>query len=399
VDVNPLREVWGHVVYTVADYLWMISDGERVGSYAAALRALVHPGDRVLEVGAGFGFFSILAVRAGAAHADAVETNPVVHLGPKVAAANGCADRITFHAQDATRLTLDPPADVLLADIRGPLPFSGRSLEVLIDARRRLLRPGGVVIAARDDVFVAPVRTPAVFRREVKAAHQREGVRMDPVERVVYDTPMRCVVEPGDLLAPGSAWTTLDYGTIQRTDHCGSAEWIFDSPATVEGLALWFETYLGAGISFSTAPGSGLTAYRQTFLPFRRATPLAAGDALRVRLDVRLVVDDYLWEWRVAVRPRGAADSHEVLAQNSLAELIIDPAALPPTSPDTIPALGGRGRALRLLLDSITEGTTVAGLGARLRAAEPDLFENDSSAVRFVAQWLSRLHELERGAL
>ena len=75
-------------MYSVADYLWMIADGTRVAAYAGAIRGAVHAGDRVLDVGTGFGFFSVVAAQAGAGRVDAVDTNPVVHLGPRVAQAN-----------------------------------------------------------------------------------------------------------------------------------------------------------------------------------------------------------------------------------------------------------------------------------------------------------------------
>jgi predicted RNA methylase len=168
-------------MYSVADYLWMIADGTRVSAYAGAIRAAVRAGDRVLDVGTGFGFFSVVAAQAGAGRVDAVDTNPVVHLGPRVAQANGCADRIVFHHLDAARLTLDLPVEVIISDLRGPTPFCGRSLQVLIEMRRRWLRPGGVMIPAVDTVWLAPTRVPDVVRREVHAARDREGVVMTPV--------------------------------------------------------------------------------------------------------------------------------------------------------------------------------------------------------------------------
>ena len=240
-------------MYSLSDYLWMIADHARVAAYAAAIRAVVTPGDRVLDVGAGFGFFSVIAAAAGAQHVDAAETNPAIHLGPRVAAANGCAERITFHHQDVRQLSLAIPADVLIADVRGPTPFGRRSLEVMIDARDRLLRPGGRIIPRADRVLVAPSRTPAVFRREVHAAHGQQGIDLAPVEQIVFDTPMRCLVAPEDLLAEGRLWVTLDYTTVNRSDAGGAVEWRFDSGAAIDGLAVWFETDLGGGCGFSTA--------------------------------------------------------------------------------------------------------------------------------------------------
>ena len=130
-------------MYSLADYLWMIADDTRVSAYAAAIRGAVRPGDRVLEVGAGFGFFSVIAARAGASRVDAIDTNPAIHLGPGLAAANGCADRIRFHQVDAERLTLREKADLIVSDLRSRRAFDlGRRRGRCVGAAR-LPRIGG----------------------------------------------------------------------------------------------------------------------------------------------------------------------------------------------------------------------------------------------------------------
>ena len=384
-------------MYSVADYLWMIADGTRVAAYAGAIRAAVRAGDRVLDVGTGFGFFSVVAAQAGAGRVDAVDTNPVVHLGPRVAAANGCADRIVFHHLDAARLTLDLPADVIISDLRGPTPFCGGSLEVLIDLRRRWLRPGGVMIPAVDTVWLAPARVPDVVRREVHAARDREGVVMTPVERVVDDTPFRCSIEPGDLLAPGQQWARIDYGTIDTPHVEGSVEWTFRDAACVSGLASWFDTELGPGFGFSSAPGAAAQAYRQIYLPFRSAVAVAPGDRLRVHLALRLVRRDYVWAWRVHLTPGDGGREHEVLRQNSLAETVIDPSRLRRAVPGVVPRLGPLGRSLQSVLAAMDGRVSTLELASALRRESPELFPDAGSALAFVAEWVGRLAELDRG--
>ena len=382
-------------MYSLSDYLWMIADAARVNAYASAVRALVRPGDRVLEVGAGFGFFSVLAAHAGAARVDAVETNPAVHLGPKIAAANGCAGTIVFHHLDVRRLQLPERADVLLMDVRGATPFARGSLEVLRDARRRLLKPEGRIIAEQDTVFVAPCRAPAVFRREVMEAHGREGVDLAPVERVVYDTPMRCAVDPGDLLAEGQEWVRLDYPELNGLDHQGCARWHLADGAVIDGLALWFESDLGGGIGLSAAPGTS-TAYRQMYIPLREQVTIPAGGQLRLDLAVRAAGEEYVWTWRGWIA-EGRGGERLVFDQNSLAERVLDPAALPAVGPDARPVLAAHGRAVHALLSRLDGRHTIAEAGSALAASFPELFPDRGSANRFVSGWIARLNDLERG--
>ena len=383
-------------MYSVADYVWMIADETRVAAYAAAIRSLVRSGDHVLDVGAGFGFFSVVAARAGAARVDAVDINPAIHLGPRVAQANGCADRIVFHHLDAARLGLPRPADVIVSDLRGPTPFSGRSLQLLIDVRRRLLRPGGIMIPATDTVFVAPSRIPDVVRREVHAAREREGVVMTPVERVLDDTPFRCAIDAADLIAPGQPWARIDYGALDSADVTGSAEWILTEDASVPGLAMWFETALGNGIGFSSAPGAPARAYRQIYIPFARVVRLAAGDRLRVHLSMKLVQQDYVWVWRAWVRSGNDAE-REVVSQNSLAEMVIDPSRLRQAGSGAMPALGQVGRALQSMLARMDGRTSTKELAAALQREYPGVLPNADCALAFVAEWLGRIADAESG--
>ena len=384
-------------MYSLSDYLWMIADEARASAYATALRAVIAPGDRVLEVGAGFGFFSVVAARAGAAHVDAVDTNPAIHLGARVAAVNGCADRIQFHHRNVADLTLPRPADVLLIDVRGPTPFGSRSLEVLIDARDRLLRPGGRIIGRTDRVIVAPTRTPAVFRREIHAAHGREGVNLDPVERIVFDTPLRCTIAPEDLISDGQCWQVVDYRSVTSTDATGSLAWRHERGRTFDGFAVWFEADLADGIGFSTRPGGAVSAYKQMFIPLQEPVAIGDGDQLRLELTARQVRENYVWSWRAWLTAEGSETGTLVADQNSLAEVVLDPAAIPLTGGSAIPSKGRRASALQALLSRIDGQRTIADLAAALAHDAPELFATTGSAHDFVTTWVLRLRQLETG--
>jgi len=384
-------------VYSLSDYLWMIADEARASAYATALRTVIAPGDRVLEVGAGFGFFSVVAARAGAAHVDAVDANPAIHLGARVAAVNGCADRIQFHHCNIADLILPQRADVLLIDVRGPTPFGSRSLEILIDARARLLRPGGRIIGRADRVIVAPARTPAVFRREVVAAHGREGLNLEPVERIVFDSPLRCTIAPGDLISDGQCWVAVDYRSVTSTDATGSLAWRLERGHTLDGFAVWFEADLAEGIGFSTRPGGAVSAYKQMFIPLRRPVAIGDGDRLRLELTARQVRESYVWSWRAWLSAEGSELEALVADQNSLAEVVLDPAAIPLTTGSASPSKGPRATALQALLSRIDGQRTIADLAAVLADDAPGLFATTRSAHDFVTTWILRLRQLETG--
>ena len=305
----------------------MLSDQTRVSAYGAAIQALVKPGDRVIELGSGFGYFSILAARAGAAMIDAIDVNPVVHLGPRIAASNGCSDRIRFHHTDIVHFEPEQRADVIIGDLRGPTPFAHRSLEILIDARRRMLRPGGTMIGSRDALYCAPAREPASFQRRVRTPlGGTEAVSLAAVAAVAMTTPFQCTLDPGDVLAPGVSWGEIDYGAIETPHHRGGAEWVFDSAATMDGVAIWFEAQVGGGHGFSTMPGSGATTYSHLYLPFSAPVSIPAGGSVALHIAAHFVGGDYVWAWTARVCSTNGSES-SVITQNSVAERVLDPAA------------------------------------------------------------------------
>ena len=384
-------------MYSLADYLWMLADDTRASAYAAAVRAAVRPGDRVLDVGAGFGFFSAIAARAGASHVDAVDTNPAIHLGPRLAAANGCADRIVFHHADVERLTLPDRVDVIISDLRGPTPFARRSLAVMIDVRGRFLREGGTIIPMADTVFVAPSRVPETVRRDVHAAFGRDGVVTTPIERIVEDTPYRCTIQPGDLIAPGQPWARIDYAALASPDVDGDAAWTIADPDTVRGFAVWFATELARDAGFSTEPGSPTRVYSQIFVPLRAAIAVRRGDRLRIQLALRLVLNEYLWAWTVSMIPAEGGGEREVLRQNSVAEAVVDPALLHHRAAAAPPRLGVASGALRSLLARIDGHATLTELAQALHRESPLLFPTPGAASAFVTEWTVRFAQADAG--
>ena len=110
-------------LYGLRDYGGMIADEVRMSAHRAALARVVRPGSVVVDLGAGIGIMSLIACQLGARRVYAIEPNDLAEVARQLAGANGFADRIQVIQDLSHRVHLPEPADVLVSDLRGKLPF------------------------------------------------------------------------------------------------------------------------------------------------------------------------------------------------------------------------------------------------------------------------------------
>lgn len=309
-------------MYALLAYGRMIADARRVSAYERALARVVTPRSVVLDLGCGAGLLSLFAARAGARRVYAVERSPVIGLAREVAAANG-VDRIQFIAASSRTLDLPDPADIVVCDVGGVLPLHEDSVAAIIDARDRLLRPGGVLIPCADTIHAAIVSAPVTYAASVGLWDGTpHGFDLTPGRRAAAQTMTRMADGDGALLSEPAEWVALDYRRVQATSFQRTLRWTIASAGVAHGLMLWFESTLADGIILSSAPGQPPLVYGRAFLPWPIAVTL--GDGARVEVDLRAdrVDEDYVWTWKTTIE-RGGTERHR-FSQSTFAGALVD---------------------------------------------------------------------------
>lgn len=289
-------------MYNLSAYGKMIADAPRMDAYISALRQAIKPDSVVVDLGSGPGFFAILACRLGARRVFAIEPSNAIQVGRDAAREYGFSDRIEFIQDLSTRVTLPEQADVIVSDLRGVLPWFQQSITSIIDARARLLRPGGVLIPRHDRLWAAVVENAARYAEIVEPWEANgHGVALNSGRNLVvnYWTKLRVVSE--SLLGQPVLWHELDYQQTEEVNVCKNISLPVTQKGTAHGLSIWFDTELLSGVEFSNAPGSAELIYGQGFFPFQQPLEVAAGDRIDVRVEARLIGDDYVWRWDTAL--------------------------------------------------------------------------------------------------
>jgi protein arginine N-methyltransferase 1 len=368
----------GLAEYSLRGYGAMIADRVRMDAYRDALARSVKPGDVVLDIGAGTGIMSLLACRFGARKVHAVEPSDALAVGRELAAANGYGDRIEFHYKSSLDLVLPERADVMVSDLRGIVPLYAGHLPSIVDARQRLLRPGGIQIPQRDTLMAQLVADPALYQETTAVWTDRAlGLDLSAALRWATHSAHKADLAKATLLGTPRAVIELDYRTLESPNARGQAQWTIDADSTVHGLGLWFDATLVDGVGFSNAPDRPRAIYGQMFFPFSEPLDARRGQRVAIALAATRVGQDYVWQWDATVTGAGPA---RTLKQSTFQGSPVDPARLGRRAASHVPRATATTRAAARALTLVEQGRTVEQIATQL--AEEFAGQLDARAAR-----------------
>ncbi|HYH82836.1 MAG TPA: 50S ribosomal protein L11 methyltransferase [Longimicrobium sp.] len=363
--------------YSVSGYGWMVADDLRRSAYCRALDAAVRPGAVVLDLGTGTGFFAAYAARLGARRVIGVDPSDAIRIAREMARDNGVDDRVELIQALSTRVTLRERADVIVFDVRGVLPPLEQGIANIVDARERLLAPGGVLIPNTDVLFAAPIEGAEAWAHAAGPA-EAHGVRLDAARRAALSLWTRDVFAREALLAPAVEWARMDYRTITHPDVSGAPEWTVEREGTAHGLAVWFRAELGGGAWFDTGPGYD-TLYQTAFWPWPHPVRLAPGDRVRAELSARLVGGDYIWSWNTEIVRGG--EPPLAFRQSTFHGIVPSPTRLRKRHDGFRATLGDEGRIDAYVLGRMDGSATLGEIARELQARFPERFATWEAAL------------------
>jgi len=276
----------------------MLVDEERCLGYLRAILNRVRPGDIVLDIGSGTGILALFACLAGAKHVYALEQDVGIEVARRICRENGFGDRVTFVKDWSTNVELPERVDVVVSETIGNIGFEEGILGWVIDARDRLLAPGGRIVPQAVELVAVPVEHPAGYRPLDIWLGDFFSFDFSAARAVAANNLHWIDLSTESFLGEPAHLTRVELAEVASTDVAGAASFEIAREGVLHGIGSWFAAELAPGIRLSNAPPNRTPSWMHGFLPMEQPLPVMPGDRLRVEIEAD--ANSAQWAWRVS---------------------------------------------------------------------------------------------------
>jgi len=168
-----------------------------------------------------------------------------------------------------------------------------------VDARERLLAPGGRLIPQRDILMAAPVTHSAEYHRITHPwLENKYGLQLDAGAEFESNHWTKVTLGSNQLLAESQSWFTLDYASLKDRNAKGKIDWQIQKHGELHGIAIWFDAELAQGIGFSNHPSQPPLFHGQGFMPMPSPISVEVGYRVFCEIHAHWLSGEYIWQWK-----------------------------------------------------------------------------------------------------
>jgi len=265
------------------DFYSMLSDDVRMDSYHKAINTVVKKGDVVVDLGAGTGILGLFALKAGASKVYMIEKSDAIELAKVVVEQNGYSDKVVFINKSSLEASIDEIADVLVSETLGNFGLDENTLNFVIDARNRFLKPNGKMIPENISLKLTAVESKLNFEK-LEFWKNIKGFDFTPAYHIFSGKLMVADIVPDEILSTAIEFAHIDFYSVNEPTIYKKTYHAINKEGVIYGFAGWFETYLTEKIIISTSPFDKPTHWKQAFFPIENPISVVKKDLLEISM-------------------------------------------------------------------------------------------------------------------
>jgi protein arginine N-methyltransferase 1 len=285
----------------------MVADSVRNEVYHRAIIKHVGPDDVVVDLGTGTGLLAFFAASKSPRKIYAIDHSDILPVTRQIAEMNGIRG-VEFIRTNSRTFQPSEPVDIIIHEQMSYDLFSHDMIANVVDLRKRVLKPGGLILPGYFDVYIEPVMLKDEYRLPFLWEQDVFGVRYDALRPVMEEkigkTYHRRNIRIGEidriLSRPEKIFSvdlhTMDEGDLPKTVKLRRT---VTEDGRMDGFAMYFTARFDDEISFGTSPTDRRT--RWAVLLFRTpAKEYHRGDSVSFEASSVPINAPRDWDWHYA---------------------------------------------------------------------------------------------------
>lgn len=272
-DMKKAREesddVYLHTHHVFRSHEPLLGDANRNRAFYRALEEHITPDSTVLDIGTGTGIWAIAAARLGARRVVAIEKDQMlIPIIKSLTRENGVEAKVEVVKGDSRKLKLGERFDCIISETIGNQAFEEDIVSIMIDARKRFLKPKGVLIPSS----VGLIATAAHIKKPYKKMAAGVPVKAAYFETLNLNIPIVLLNKSRlKILSKPETLIEADLTTIKSPLDMSKmvARWKISDLSQVNCFALWAELTLTKNERLSTVDTSNWSPVIYPIKPFK----------------------------------------------------------------------------------------------------------------------------------
>ncbi|XP_062135349.1 protein arginine N-methyltransferase 1-like [Drosophila sulfurigaster albostrigata] len=250
-------------------------------------------GATVLELGCGSALISMWVAHQGAARVYAVESSDVCQVARQLVQQNRLDQVIDVLHGPLQQLQL-PPIDVIVSKWMGACLMYSSTLEDVLYARDKWLKPNGCIFPDIANLYMTAVEQPRhpldlIISPRQYWARFAGSLNLSLAWHIALHTPVVRVVDANHVPCQRQLLQRFDLLTLQPDELSFKVPFKLRTlrQALAKHFLLYFDYRFPDSTIVSTSPSAAVTQWKQTLFPIDDHLPLCPGDVICGQFEVR----------------------------------------------------------------------------------------------------------------